>query len=102
MNKLTKAQFKALTNEVIKVCREYTNGTTETSSISFDKDYFSVWLHKDSKCICSVYFRQECWNDVKEFGIFYNATKHIPYGKYLTKIVDAYNEVDKTEQYFNY
>lgn len=105
--KFTKRQFGALTNEAIRLCKEITTLDNFSSSIHFEKGYFYISVHNDNehKSFGHVFFfRLERYLPIKQFGeVTYIINKHnLHLGKYLTLIMDAYNNADKTEYYFSF
>lgn len=105
MNKLTKQQFNTLTNEVIRLGKEITNIDGYSTSIAFEKDYISFCVHNHNSHTCNItYFNAERYMSVREIKELLDLTNglQLNYGKYLTIIMDAYKDTDKSEIYFNF
>lgn len=105
MNKLTKRQFDTLTNQVIRLGKEIANIDGYSTSIAFEKDYISFCVHNYNSHDCSItYFSMERYMSVREIKELLGFTNglQLNYGKYLTIIMDAYKDADKSEIYFNF
>lgn len=105
MNKLTNPQFNALTNEVIRLGKQIATIENFSANVSFNKNYISFTIHNGNiRNCCIIYFHIERYMSMRETNEFLDFTKglQLNYGKYLTMIMDAHKDADKSELYFDF
>lgn len=107
MEKFTNREFKALTNEVMRVAREITDVSIYNCSVSLDKEYISLTIHRDDdrSVVSMLYFQRDRYCEVNGFKkLFYleNVLTKVTFGKYLSMISQAYCNCDKKEVYFEF
>lgn len=105
--RFTKTEFKRLTNEVMRVAREINDVSIYTCSISLDKDYICLTIHKgaDKSIVTMLYFQIDRYCEVKSFKGLFNLCICLPkvkFGKYLELISQSYVNCDKSERYFSF
>lgn len=103
--KFTKSQFSAMTNEIVRLAREF-NDHGFDSSVTFYKDSITLYVHDEIKCICLITLRKDRYVSVKEYKeLEYVALKaNISLnGRYVTMMRDAIsNENDNDECYVDF
>lgn len=107
MEKFTNREFKTLTNEVMRVAREITDASIYNCSVSLDKEYISLTIHRDDdrSVVGMIYFQRDRYCEVDGFKNLFNLENILPkvkFGKFLRIISQSYCNCDKKEVYFEF
>lgn len=109
MNKFTKREFNALSSEVFRIAKTITNKTINSCLISINKDNIHLSVQgSESEGYngkCSIFFYKDRFVNASEFTDFYmvvSRISNVSYGKYLSKIFQAYVNRDKSEIFFEF
>ena len=92
MGKFTNREFKALTNEVMRVAREITEESGYICLINLTKDDILLTIELDGNnisVVTMVYFHKDKYCNTKDFKGLYDVKKRLPrvhFGKYLNII----------------
>lgn len=89
--KFTKLQFSAITNEIVRLAREFTEHGFD-SSVTFYKDSITLFVHDEVKCICIITLRKDRYVSVQEYkeleDVALRANISLK-GQYVTRMRDA-------------
>lgn len=109
MDKFTKREFNALSSEVFRIAKTITNKTINSCLISINKDKIQLSIQGSEsegyKVKCNIFFYKDRVVKASEFTNFYSVVSRISnvsYGKYLSKIFQAYANRDKSETFFEF
>lgn len=89
--KFTKSQFNAMTNEIVRLAREFTDKGFD-SSVSFAKESLTLFIHDGECCACLLTLRNDRYVWCKEFKELENVAKRADITldrRYVSMIGDA-------------
>lgn len=90
--KFTKSQFSAVSNELVKLAKEFTSKGFD-SSVSFTKKSITIFVHDANGCVCMFTIFEKRFVDVaKRADVTLN-------GKYTKLMVEEYENKKNTSNY---
>ena len=103
--KFTKSQFSAISNELVKLAKEFTSKGYDCS-ISFAKASITIFVHDVNVCVCALTIFEErfvCMNDFKDFVEVAKRANVTLNGKYTKLMVEEYeNNKYTSNDYINF
>lgn len=101
-NKFTKSQFSAVSNELVKLAKEFASKGFD-SSVSFAKKSVTIFIHDANGCACMLTIFEERFVSTREFEELVDAAKRADVtlnGKYTKMMVGEYETNKHTGLYY--
>lgn len=99
--KFTKSQFSAVSNELVKLAKEFTSKGFD-SSVSFTKKSITIFVHDANGCVCMFTIFEKRFVCINEFKEFVDVAKRADVtlnGKYTKLMVEEYENKKNTSNY---
>lgn len=96
----TKSQFSAVTNEMVKLAKEFTNKGFN-SSVSFSKTSTTIFIHDDNCCSCLLTIYNKRYFIVREFRELVDVAKRADVtlnGRYTKMMLEEYNNIKYVDE----
>lgn len=103
-NKFTKSQFSAVSNELVKLAKEFTSNGFD-SSVSFAKKSVTIFIHDANGCACMLTIFEERFVSTREFGELVDAAKRADVtlnGRYTKLMAEEYEKKKHTDDFFEF
>lgn len=103
-NKFTKSQFSAVSNELVKLAKEFTSKGFD-SSVSFAKTSVTIFIHDANGCACILTIYEKRVVNTREFEDLVDVAKRADValnGRYTKLMVEEYEKKKYTDYYFKF
>lgn len=96
--KFTKSQFNAMTNDIVRLAREFTDKGFD-SPVSFAKESLTLFIHDSEGCACLITLSNDRYVWRKEFEELENAANRADVTldrRYVSMMGDAVHKLSST------
>lgn len=103
-NTFTKSQFSAVSNELVKLAKEFASKGFD-SSVSFAKKSVTIFIHDANGCACMLTIFEERFVNTREFEELVDAAKMADValnGRYTKLMVEEYEKNKYTDDFFEF
>lgn len=103
-NKFTKSQFSAVSNELVKLAKEFTSKGFD-SSVSFAKTSVTIFIHDANGCACMLTIFEKRFVNTREFEELVDVAKRADValnGRYTKLMVEEYEKKKYTNYNFEF